>query len=243
VKILELWRYPIKSMQGEQLESIDVGEAGLSGDRSWALRDLGTGLTLTARRCPELLFASGLLIDGVAVVRLPDGTETADGAALSTWLGRDVELVAAGDEGATYEIASDAEDEAGSPWRTWNGPGAAFHDSARARVSIIGEDTLRAWPVRRFRPNVVVSGGEEDSFVGSALRSDSGVVLDVGAKIQRCVMISRPQPGGIERDLEVLRTVNRERAALLGIGALVATAGRLSVGDDLVPASVIVGHR
>jgi len=29
--------------------------------------------------------------------------------------------------------------------------------------------------------------------------------------------------------------VNRERAALLGIGALVATAGRLSVGESLVP--------
>jgi len=230
-----MWRYPVKSMQGEQLESIEVTAAGLSGDRSWALRDLETGLTLTARRCPELLFARGLLIDGSAVVRLPDGTETADSATLSSWLGRDVELVAASEQAATYEIAADAEDEAGSPWRTWNGPGHAFHDSGRARVSVIGEHTLRAWPVRRFRPNIVVTGGEEDSLVGSSLRSDGGVVLDVSAQIQRCVMISRPQPGGIERDLDVLRTVNRERAALLGIGALVATAGRLSVGESLVP--------
>ena len=230
-----MWRYPVKSMQGEQFDSIDVAEAGLRGDRSWALRDLGTGLTLTARRCPDLLFARGMLIDDRPVVRLPDGTETAESAALSTWLGRDVELVAAGDGAPTYEIASDAEDEAGSEWRTWNGPGFAFHDSARARVSIIGENTLRAWPVRRFRPNVVVTGGEEDSLVGSSLRSDGGVVLDVAAQIQRCVMISRPQPDGIERDLDVLRTVNRERDALLGVGALVVSAGRLGVGESLVP--------
>jgi len=230
-----MWRYPVKSMQGEQLESVEVAAAGLRGDRSWALRDLETGLTLTARRCPELLFARGLLVDGRAVVRLPDGTETADDAALSSWLGRDVALVAAGEESATYEIASDAEDESGSPWRTWNGPALAFHDSGRARVSIIGETTLRAWPVRRFRPNVVVTGGEEDSLVGSSLRSDGGVVLDVAAQIQRCVMISRPQPDGIERDLDVLRTVNRERAAFLGVGAVVATAGDLRVGESLAP--------
>ena len=235
MKILQLWRYPVKSMQGELFDSVDVTAAGLAGDRSWALRDAATGLTLTARRAPELLFARGLVIDGRAVVRLPDGIETDSNDDLSRWLGRDTELIAATDQPATYEIATDAEDEANSPWRTWSGPAIAFHDSARARVSIIGEETLRTWPVRRFRPNVVSSGGAEDGLVGASLRSTGGVVLDVLQQIDRCVMVTRPQPGGIDRDLDVLRTVNRERGSVLGVGALVSQPGRLQVGDDLVP--------
>ncbi len=235
VKILQLWRYPVKSMQGELLDSVDVTAAGLAGDRAWALRDTATGLTLTARRAPELLFARGLEIDGRALVRLPDGIETDSDDDLSRWLGRDVELIAATDQPATYEIATDAEDETNSAWRTWSGPGIAFHDSARTRVSIIGEETLRTWPVRRFRPNVVSSGGAEDGLVGASMRSTGGVVLDLRHRIDRCVMITRAQPGGIDRDLDVLRTVNRERGSVLGVGALVSRPGRLQVGDALLP--------
>ena len=46
-------------------------------------------------------------------------------------------------------------------------------------------------------------------------------------------MTTRPQPGGIERDLDVLRTINAERATHLGVGTLVVEAGRGQVGDEL----------
>jgi MOSC domain-containing protein len=46
-------------------------------------------------------------------------------------------------------------------------------------------------------------------------------------------MTTRPQPGGIERDVDVLRTINRERAGFLGAGALVTGAGAFGVGDEL----------
>ena len=46
-------------------------------------------------------------------------------------------------------------------------------------------------------------------------------------------MTTRAQPGGIERDLSVLRTIARERDARLAVGALVARPGRASVGDVL----------
>lgn len=234
MRVVQLWRYPVKSMQGETLDAVDVAELGLAGDRSFALRDLTTGLTLTARREPSLLFASGHLVDGRAVVRMPDGVETDSDEVLSAWIGRDVALVAAADDTARviYEIADDAEREADSDWHTWNGPRGAFHDSAKARVSIIGEGTLDEWPVRRFRPNVLVSGGDEDGLVGAAVRA-GGTTLEVIKQIDRCVMITRPQPGNIERDLDVLRTVNRNRATFLGVGALVRGGGRLAVGDEL----------
>ena len=37
--VREIWRYPVKSMAGEILESCEVGAAGIVGDRGWALRD------------------------------------------------------------------------------------------------------------------------------------------------------------------------------------------------------------
>jgi hypothetical protein len=46
-------------------------------------------------------------------------------------------------------------------------------------------------------------------------------------------MVTRPQPGGIDRDLNVLRTIARERQNRLAIGALITTRGTVKVGDAL----------
>ncbi len=48
-------------------------------------------------------------------------------------------------------------------------------------------------------------------------------------------MVTRPQPGGIERDLDVLKTINRERDGNLSVGALIVDPGPLAVGDTLTP--------
>lgn len=58
-------------------------------------------------------------------------------------------------------------------------------------------------------------------------------MLDVGEHIKRCVMTTRAQPDGIERDLDVMRTIARERDARLAIGALVSRGGTVRVGDAL----------
>ena len=59
------------------------------------------------------------------------------------------------------------------------------------------------------------------------------VTLDVDMRLERCVMTTRAQAGGIERDLDVLRTIARERDACLALGALVVDPGTISVGDTL----------
>jgi hypothetical protein len=93
VRVLELWRYPVKSLQGERLDAVAVSESGFEGDRRFALFDLETGFGLTARRIPELLFASARLTpEGEAEITLPDGSIAADDDALSAWLGRKVQL-------------------------------------------------------------------------------------------------------------------------------------------------------
>jgi MOSC domain-containing protein len=247
VRVVSLWRYPVKSMQGEEVDHATVGELGIRGDRQWALLDLGTGLALTARRMPQLLFArSRLLGDDEVEIELPDGTVTSDDAELSAWLGRGVELRHAG-AGITgrYEIAADFEDETGSPWFQWDGPEGTFHDSGRTRVSVLGTASIGTWDRRRFRGNVLVETtavDEEQHLVGTRVALGT-TVLDVVKPIDRCVITTRPQPGGIERDLDVLRTINAERQTRLGVGALVVRAGEISVGDPLAGCSDSAAER
>jgi uncharacterized protein len=232
MRVLELWRYPVKSLQGERLEQAAVTAAGLEGDRRFALFDVETGFGLTGRRVPELLFGAARLgDDGGVDITLPDGSVTRDDDALSAWLGRRVTLRSAEVEGRPrYENPVDFEDEATSAWAPFEGASGAFHDSGRARVSLVSTATVGAWDRRRFRANVFLDGAGEDALVGSTLALGDAV-LDVGTRIARCVMTTRPQAGGIERDLDVLRTINRERDGCLSVGALVARPGVVRVGD------------
>jgi uncharacterized protein YcbX len=236
VRVLELWRYPVKSMQGERLDAVALGGLGVDGDRSHGLLDLATGLVLTARRVPSLLLAAGREApDGKVEVVLPDGHRSRDDEELSRWVGRAVRLEPASPTGApTYESDDGWEDDAGL-WRRWGGPPGAFHDDERVRVSLVGRGTIAAlgeWDVRRFRPNIVLDGADEDALVGRRVRLGSAI-LDVVQPVSRCVMVTRPQPGGIERDLDVLRTILRERAGDLAVGALVAGPGTVRVGDEI----------
>ncbi len=233
--VLELWRYPVKSLQGERLDAAAVGRDGLEGDRRFALFDQETGFGLTARRVPELLFASARLTHGDGVeITLPDGSRAIDDEALSEWLGRAVELRRADDRGARrYENPLDFEREKTSRWEAFTGAPGPFHDSRQTRVSLVSTSTLRSWDRRRFRSNVLLEGSGEDELVGSSVRL-GGTTLSVCKYIERCVMVTRPQPEGIGRDLGVLRTIARERQNRLAIGALVSEQGRISVGDALL---------
>lgn len=241
MRVLEIWRYPVKSLGGEQVDRVDVGDAGIVGDRGWGILDVETGNVLTARRAPELLFASARLLDDDRVgITLPDGAEIQGGgdhgvdpapvdAALSEWLGRAVLLVRPGTEGATYENPMDIESE--SDWISWQGPTWSFHDSTKSMLSIVGADTLADRDVRRFRTNVVVEGSGEDELIGSAV-SLGTARLQVTKPIDRCIMVTRPQPG-LERDLDVLKRVIAERDNLMSVGALVTGVGSVAVGDEL----------
>ncbi len=237
MRVAELWRYPVKSLQGERVDVVDVGPEGLAGDRQWALFDTSTGLGLTARRVPELLFASARLTpDGGVQVVLPDGTVATDDAVLSAWLGRPVTLRAAGQVTGLrrYENPFDVRDGGEYDWDTFDGARGAFHDSNRTRVSLVSTATLRDWDRRRFRANLVLDGAGEDELVGSRVRL-GGAELDVVQPVARCVMVTRPQPGGIGRDTSVLKTVHRERGGMLAVAALVPRPGVVAVGDELTP--------
>lgn len=236
MQVTELWRYPVKSLQGERLTGAEVGPDGLAGDRQWALFDAGTGLGLTARRIPDLLFLTGRLRpDGRVEVVLPDGSVTSEDAVLSDWLGRPVALRAAADAPGErlYENPAEVGEDDEYDWDTFSGARGAFHDSSRTRVSLVSAGTLGTWDRRRFRANVVLSGEGEDALVGQRVRLGSAE-LDVVKQVDRCVMVTRPQPGGIGRDNGVLKTIHRQRDGYLAVGALVTRPGTVAVGDELV---------
>ncbi|UOY00520.1 MOSC domain-containing protein [Blastococcus sp. PRF04-17] len=241
MRVLELWRYPVKSLQGERLAEAELGPEGVTGDRQWALFDVDTGYGLTARRVPELLFATARLRPGggdVDVV-LPDGTVTGDDDRISAWLGRRVTLRPAGDPFVRprYESPDDDLAEAAGAtarWHDWQGAAGAFHDNADGRVSLVTTGSLGDWDRRRFRANVVLDGGSDADLVGRRVRLGEAV-LDVNVPIPRCVMVTRPQPGGIGRDTSVLKTIHRERDGELAVAALVREAGTVRTGDVLEP--------
>lgn len=233
MQVVELWRYPVKSMQGERIATAAVDHRGIVGDRQWALRDTVTGATLTARRQPELLYAYAALLadgaDGAEVdVRLPEGHTD-----LTAWLGHPVELVRPdAAQPARFEIALDFEAEDTAKWISWDGPPDTFHDSGRTVVSLLTATSMRDWDWRRFRANIITDGTGEADLVGKTIRIGT-VEATVTKPISRCVLTTRPQPGGIARDLDVLRTVNAECGGNLGISLVITTPGEIHEGDTV----------
>ena len=106
----ELWRYPVKSMLGERVETVSVGESGVAGDRAYALLDVATGLIVSAKRPAHfgrLLEWRAATVAGGVTVTLPDGSaiglddpETAP--MFSALLGREVRVVSTVPDGALY---------------------------------------------------------------------------------------------------------------------------------------------
>ncbi|AXK77818.1 MULTISPECIES: MOSC domain-containing protein [Mycobacteriaceae] len=109
-KVAELWRFPVKSMGGCQVDRVAVDARGVHADRLWAVRDVDKGVTASARRIPALLGCTARYlaepdeqagpgrVPAVAVT-FPDGRElTSDDpgihAALSELAGRRVRLTA-----------------------------------------------------------------------------------------------------------------------------------------------------
>ena len=64
--IRALWRYPVKSMLGEELDAVDLSEGGVVGDRAYAIRDRETGKVASAKHpklWPNLLACRAAFVD------------------------------------------------------------------------------------------------------------------------------------------------------------------------------------
>ncbi|MGV9265291.1 MOSC domain-containing protein [Kitasatospora sp. NPDC003701] len=226
--IEQLWRYPVKSTGGERLDSVEVDERGLAGDRLYAVRDgagkLGSGKnTRRFRRMDGLLRLSSRLghrLDGPELFD-PLGRPVADPTAfLRAYLQRP-------------DVALARED--------------AVSHFDQLPVSVLTTATLdwvrEAAPctvvdVRRFRPNILLRTPPgtppfvEDGWFGHEGGGGTGARLAFVRASERCVMTTAAQPG-LPHAPEILKAITQAHDGRLDALAEVVTPGRLRVGDEL----------
>jgi uncharacterized protein YcbX len=180
--VVALWRYPVKSMMGEELNAAEVTSGGLLGDRAYALVDSADGKIASAKNPKKwpAMFDFRAALDGApqigaklppVVITLPDGTivnsEQADiNQILSQALRRNVTLKTTEHaHGSVSESASlDFESlEYGGTVNDFGLPEGTFFDGAILHLLTTATlDRLRAlypqgrFEARRFRPNLVV---------------------------------------------------------------------------------------
>ncbi|HEX2086284.1 MAG TPA: MOSC N-terminal beta barrel domain-containing protein [Solirubrobacteraceae bacterium] len=116
--VAAVWRFPVKSMLGEQLDAGEVTPGGIVGDRAYALVDAETGKVVSAKhpkKWPDVLQCRATFVEQPVAgeepppvrIELPDGTSVRSDApdadaVLSRFFGRDVRLASAAQNG--YEI-------------------------------------------------------------------------------------------------------------------------------------------
>lgn len=222
--VAELWRYPVKSLRGEQLETLDLDSRGVVADRAWAVigedGKIGSGKTTRRfRRMPGLLdMAARLDHTGVLEIRFPDGTSATD---------RD-------------DVVARMREILGEPVTLEREASVAHHDDAA--VHLLSTNSLRwlqahlphdAIDVRRVRPNLLISshgpGLDEEQWLGRGVEVGT-VRLQVEKRTERCVMTTMaqddlPSAPGVVSTLESLNDF------CLGVYASVVSAGSVSVGD------------
>ncbi len=229
--VKQIWRYAVKSMAGEQLESCTVGRLGIPGDRGWALRDETAGRIATGSRLPLLMQCearyreqpSNGSIPHVAM-RFPNGVELASdaddvNARLSELLDRSVSLWPLQPAYAPHVTHFDA---------------FPIHVLTTSSLETMRRSNPAAiWDVRRFRPNFLVETDEGIEglveFEWSAVRLGS-VELKCEMRTERCAMATNAQKN-LPKDPSVLRSLVEAADQDLGMYASVSKVGEVRVGD------------
>jgi hypothetical protein len=223
MEVAELWRYPVKSMAGEQLATAEVSPGGVNGDRSLAAFALGPGATvqpLSARQLPALLKYRAAREGDAVLVAGPELDPVAwDDQAVGTSLRR----------------------ECRRPVQLRKVPWGAFDDSPILMVHLdttAALSTEMAAPVdhRRFRANLYLRGEGieahgEPQLVGREIRCGD-VVLEATKACQRCSITTR-DPDTWEVWPQLLRQVVQVHHEMVGVYCRVLVPGRLARGDPV----------
>ena len=206
--IQELWRYPVKSMAGERIESAEVTEVGMGGDRMVLVVGPG-GRIITSRTHPRLLGLRGSLA--------PDGEPLVN---LKPW--------------DDPEIAEAVRAAAGPKARLVRYDGPERFDVLPLLIGTDGAFQQLGVDHRRLRPNIVIGGVDglaERGWPGHRLRV-GGAVASVVKLRSRCVMTTY-DPDTQVQDLSVLRRIASEFGGQMALDCAVVSGGRIAVGDPV----------
>jgi uncharacterized protein len=254
-KVDSLWRYPVKSMRGQELDEAFIGFSGVYGDRLFAFKSSASpkGFPyLTGRGQPEMLRYRPRFRDAEKAAQPPNLTEA---------------MAMAPGLAAVYADAADLVVDVETP----SGKTLAIDDSALIRllgegigdahtltllrsdramtdcrpVSLfsiqtaqqLGREVGVAVDQRRFRANIYLdfnsaAGFGEDALVGQSLLIGSKVVIFILERDARCKMITLDPDTG-ESNPEFLRKVAQAHGGMAGVYGAVLVEGTLRKGDTV----------
>ena len=261
--VAALHRYPVKSMQGEELNATRVGPKGFQGDRVFALADVETGKIASAKnpsKWPTLFqyratFAAPLNGAGTvppAWITFPDGstvsTEDQDLAnRLTASLGKPVRfLKGAPSSGSLEEYWPDIEGLARREVVTDEAmPADTLFDLGM--IHLLTTATLESYralypagrfETRRFRPNLVIHTPPE--LAGFPENDWDEKILAIGSQVK--IKITGPcgrcvmttlPQGDLPRDTGILKTAAKHNQARIGAYASVVSGGIIRAGDPV----------
>ena len=85
--VATIYRYPVKSMMGETRSEADIGEAGIPGDRSWAVRDEKRGGIRGGKKIPQLMTLAAKSGTAAPLIIADDGdSASASSERINDWL-------------------------------------------------------------------------------------------------------------------------------------------------------------
>ena len=233
-RVSAIFRYPVKSMAGESLDTARLGWHGIEGDRRLAFRrlpDKSEFPWLTASKLPQLLLYKPFRLDSNTAELLPTHVRTPDGKAY---------------ELRSDELRKEISSRYGGDVELMNLKHGIFDESPISVISLgtvhsVARESGRGvdlCDLRRFRPNVVIETNsaepfEEDRWVGRTLifgEGNSGAALGVTMRDERCVMVNL-DPDTAVRDSEVMKTIVCLNENYAGAYGTVVRAGELRVGQ------------
>ncbi len=229
----QIFRYPVKSMRGEQLEVANLGWHGLEGDRRLAFRriDDHSGFPwLNASKLPELLLFEPQRRKDSGEGELPTHIRTPEGEDMPVF----------GDD-----LAREVGRRYGAPVQMMQLRHGIFDDASISVITVetvdeIGRLAGRTADVRRFRPNVVVRPlrsvpFHEEEWLGGVLSfgdADSAPAVTVTLRDTRCSMVNL-DPDSASSAPEILKSVVRANQNNAGVYGVVTRIGLLKVGQTI----------
>lgn len=205
--VTQLWRFPVKSLRGELIDTARLTANGVEGDRLVHVRQRDNVLTGRTRH--------GLL--GLSAATAPDGRALVEGY---PWDGPQAAEAVRAVAGPGAELV--------------RFEGRERFDVLPLLVATDGGIDALGYDGRRLRPNIVVGGVPglaERSWAGRALRIGEALIGMESLRTRCIVTTIDPDTGG--QDLDVLRRIHREFDGKVALNCWVARGAVIRVGDPV----------